>query len=297
MLPDLPAWALPILFSSLTLGLYNFSVKQSVQDNAVVPVVFFSTLCGTGTFLLWSLLTGQICAFASCTTAEFFLIVLKSLIVAASWLLGYYGMRELPLSIAVPIRATAPLWTFLGGLIFFSEVPTLLQSIGMICVFGGYYAFSVLGQKEGISFRRHRGLHFIILGMLLGAGSALYDKYLLNIRGVNRNSVQFWFSILLVVIFGLILLYRNLFCEKHHAFRWRWSIPATGILLIVADYLYFHAVSIPDAHISVLSLIRRSGCIVAFAAGVLFYHEKNIRAKALALALILLGVALLLLFK
>ena len=297
MLSDLPAWALPIVLSSLALGLYNFSVKQAVQENAVVPVVFLSTLCGTVSFLLWTLFSGGLSASAACTAAEFFLIALKSVIVAASWLLGYYGMRELPLSIAVPIRATAPLWTFFGGLLLFSEVPTILQGVGILCIFGGYYAFSILGQKEGISFRRHRGLHSTLLGMLLGAGSALYDKYLLNILGVNKNKVQFWFSILLAVIFGMILLYRTIFCEKRHAFRWRWSIPATGVLLIVADYLYFHAVSVPDARISILSLIRRSGCVVAFTIGVLFYHEKNIRAKAFALALILFGVALLLLFK
>ena len=88
-----------------------------------------------------------------------------------------------------------------------------------------------------------------------------------------------------------------MFFKQQHKFQWRWTIPATGILLIAADFLYFYAVSMPDIHISILSLVRRCNCIVTFGFGVWLFHDTNIKRKALALLFILLGVIILALAK
>jgi multidrug transporter EmrE-like cation transporter len=42
--------------------------------------------------------------------------------------------------------------------------------------------------------------------------------------------------------------------------------------------------------ISVVSLVRRSSVIISFICGAIIFKEKNLRAKALDLALILLGM-------
>ena len=73
----------------------------------------------------------------------------------------------------------------------------------------------------------------------------------------------------------------------------RWSIPVTGILLIAADFLYFYALSLPETRISILSFIRRSSVVTAFALGGGLFHEKLLLPKAAALAVILAGVAVL----
>ncbi len=290
-------WLIPILGSALGLGFYDLCKKHAVHDNSVMPVLFWATFSGTLVFLAAMAVTGQWRAAASCTVPQWNLVLLKSLLVSSSWICVYYAMRELPISIASPIRATAPLWTFLGGVFIFSEIPTWMQAGGMVAIFGGYYLFSVLGKLEGISFRRHRGIHLILLGTLLGAASALYDKYLLGVLHIPRNTVQFWFSVDLVFVLGTAYLIRKFGFRDGRPFVWRWSIPLTGVLLIVADYLYFYAVSIPDTQISILSLVRRCNCIVAFAVGSFYFRDANIRKKAWALALILLGVILLALAK
>ncbi len=292
---NLPDWFLPIIASALALGLYDVSKKHAVRDNAVMPVLFFATLTGSTLFLGGTALAGNWASACACDRATWILLLGKALLVGASWGCVYYAMRELPISIAAPVRASAPLWTFIGSLIFFSEVPSLLQAAGMLVIFAGYYLFSVLGKLEGIHFLHHRGIHFIMLGTLLGAASALYDKYLLNVLGIPRGTVQFWFSVDLVFVLGAAYC----FClarfrgEKRRRFEWRWSIPLTGALLIVADYLYFYAVSLPEIRISILSLVRRSSCVVTFAVGAWYFHDVNVRGKALALLLILLGVLLL----
>ena len=288
---DLPLWFLPILASAFGLGFYDLCKKHAVRDNPVMPVLFYATLCGSALFVAAALITGR---FSSAIIAEphhWLLILAKTILVATSWTCVYYAMRELPISIASPVRASAPLWTVIGGILLFHEIPSPLQGIGMLAIFIGYYLFSVFGKLEGISFARNKGIHFILLGTILGAASALYDKYLLGVAMIQRETLQLWFSIDLVFILGAAYLVRNFWSkDQKYTFHWRWSIPLTGILLIIADYLYFYAVSLPDVHISILSLIRRCNCIVTFVFGVWYFKETHIRQKAFALALILLGV-------
>ena len=148
----------------------------------------------------------------------------------------------------------------------------------------------MIGKLEGFSFR-HKGMVLIFAGTLLGAASALYDKFLLNVLAISHTPLQFHFSLDLVLILGAAWLC----CRKksQSKFIWRWSIIATGILLVIADNLYFYALSTPEVKISILSLIRRSGCIISFLFGSWFFHDRQIKLKALALLLILLGVTLL----
>ena len=75
-------------------------------------------------------------------------------------------------------------------------------------------------------------------------------------------------------------------------FSWRWSIPAVGILLALADWLYFRGLAIPDVPISVGSLMRRFSVVITFLLGAKFFHETNLRRKGLALAAIVAGIAL-----
>ena len=42
--------------------------------------------------------------------------------------------------------------------------------------------------------------------------------------------------------------------------------------------------------ISIISMIRRSNVLVTFAAGALFFHEKNLKSKAVDLVLVLIGM-------
>ena len=66
------------------------------------------------------------------------------------------------------------------------------------------------------------------------------------------------------------------------------SLHAAG-----ADWLYFKGLAIPGVPISAASLMRRFSVVITFVLGAKFFHETNLRRKAVALALILAGVVLL----
>ena len=200
-------------------------------------------------------------------------------------------MRDLPISIAAPIRASSPLWTLIGAMIFMGELPTVLQLGGMVLILAGFFIFSAAGGKEGFSWKS-RSMIWLFAGTLFGSCSALYDKFLLNTMELDREVVQLYFSIDLVVLLGCALLVMRL-KKTGYSFKWRWSIPATGILLILSDWFYFYTVGLPDIQISVISMVRRCSCVVSFGIGVWLFKDKNIKRKAFALALILTGVIIL----
>ena len=49
----------------------------------------------------------------------------------------------------------------------------------------------------------------------------------------------------------------------------------------------------PDAQISLMSMLRRMSCVVSFGFGAFLFGERNIKRKLLALVLFLIGVLLL----
>ena len=290
-------WIPLILASALLLAFYDLARKHSVNHNAVMPVLFLATLSGTLFFTLLLAVTGELPAAFRLGGGDHALVLLKSLLVATLWSCVFYAMRALPISIVAPIRSSAPLWTIVGGIFLFQEIPNAWQALGMLAVLIGYVLFSAAGKAEGINFGRHYGILLVAIGTLLGSITALFDKYLLQTRQIPANTVQFWFALWLVVLIGAGLVVQRQAGLQRTPFRWRPTIPLVGILLILSDWCYFHALAQPGTAISILSLIRRSSVVVVFTLGAVLFAEGNLKRKAIAMAAILAGVAILCLAK
>ena len=291
-------WLSLSLLSALFLGIYDVAKKYSLNGNAVFPVLFFSTL--TTTLLFIPLLvasqtgwinSGSLFHVPLINNQAHMLLVIKSAIVLTSWIFIYYGLKHLPLSFVSPIRATAPIWTLLGAITFFGERLNPLQWLGLIVTIAFFILFSLSGKREGITIRGNKWLLFIILGTLTGAASALYDKFL--IAGINRMAVQCYYSFYqTLMLVPLTLIFWFPAKRKGAVFQWRWSIPLIGIFLVVADFLYFYAISLPGSLIALISPLRRSNAIVSFTLAAILFKEKNIWQKALFLAGITGGIAI-----
>lgn len=286
-------WIPLILFSSLFLSIYDMAKKQSVRENHVMEVLFLATASGTLFFIVMLAVSGKMGAALSITPLHLFLIAGKALLVASSWIFAYYAMRALPISIVAPIRASAPLWTLLAALILFREIPSLMQACGMGLIIIGYLCFSLAGRAEGISFARNRGVLYVFLGTILGAMSAIYDKFLLQKCAIARDPFQLWSSLFILIVLGFVWMVQRKFRLERTPFHWRWTIPWVGILLTLADWFYFAALSQDGVAISILSMIRRSSVVLSFTAGAILFHERNFKKKTPALLAILAGVFLL----
>lgn len=291
-------WIPLVILSAVFLGFYDVCKKYSLKNNAVLVVMLLSSAASMFIFaplMLFSEKFVNTPFYIPQTNLENqFYIFLKAIIVETSWLCNFFAMKHLPISIVGPVRSSAPAWTLFGAVVLFGERLTPWQWLGASVIIICLFLYAQAGRGEGISFTHNKFVFFLFLGTLVGAGSALYDKYLLRTIALNRMEVQSWFSFyqfLMAAILAAVVWYPNR--TKTDNFRFKITIPLIGILLTVADFLYFYGLSTDGAMISVVSLIRRSNVIISFAAGALFFHEKNISRKALILCGVLAGVAML----
>ena len=292
-------WIVASLVSALFLGVYELCTKHAVRDNAVVPVLFFSTLSGAAVWLV--LLVGQTVhpdtlptslVVDPLTLVQHLQLVLKSAIVAASWVFTYFALKHLPLSLGSPIRATSPLFTLFGALLILGERPTWLETVGVLTTLASFVGLSFAGRLEGVHFHRNKWVGFLLCGTLLGAVSSLYDKYLLGRAHFSVPTVQAWFSVYLLVLFTPFAIGWKRRWWSRNEFHWRWSIPFIAFSLLVADYIYFSALRDPASLVSVVMSLRRGSTLVGFAGGLYFFREVNGWKKLPAVIGILIGIVL-----
>ncbi len=299
-------WMYLGLLAALFLGLHNLCKKHAVQGNEAFPV------------LLGTLTTSLLCFIPFYLGSKFFpeftkgidlyiseipwqthgFILIKSCIMAGSWLLAYQALKHLPITIVTPIRSAGPFFTFIGAIFIYQEHPTLWQWIGFFLIIFSVFLYSRLGKKEGLHFKKNKWIFAIIGATFLGASSGLYDKFLIQKLALTPQTLLFWFCwyTLLIILIILSITWFP-YKEKRQAFKWRWTMPAVGILLQLADYFYFKALQDPEALIMLLSAIKRSQILIAVLVGGIIFKEKNKRKKLVPLIGIIVGVALIMYFK
>ena len=296
-------WLLLAFLSAALLGFYDTFKKKSLRNNAVIPVLFLNTLFSTLIFLPFIVLSasshtldGSMFYVPQMGWAVHRFILLKSILVLSSWIFGYFAMKHLPLSIVGPINATRPVLVLVGALLVYGERLNLWQWAGVLLAILSFFLLSRSGRKEGIDFKHNRWIFCLIIAALLGAASGLYDKYLMaSVQdggvGLNRMVVQSWYNIYQTVLMGIILC-TVWFPKRRQStpFRWDGAIVFISIFLSLADFAYLYALSLPGAMISVVSMVRRGSVIVSFITAVLFFRERNVKAKAIDLLLVLLGM-------
>ena len=186
-----------------------------------------------------------------------------------------------------------------GAMIIFAERLNLWQWLGVLVALIGIELLKYTSKKEGINWFKDKWIYFVFLANVLGAISGLYDKYLMASPanggvGLNKMAVQGWYNIYQFFMMAamLILLWWPT-RKKTTPFHWHWSIPLISIFLSMADFVYFYALGIDGAMISVVSMVRRGSVIVSFLYGAMIFHEKNLKVKAFDLLLVLLSMLLL----
>lgn len=286
-------WVLLAIVSALCLGFYDVSKKLSLEGNNVVKVLFLNTLFCTllmSPVVIGNLAGGHI-GLGDTLTGHLY-IVLKAFIVLSSWLLGYFSIKHLPLTIAGPVNASRPVMVLVGAVLIFGERLNLLQWCGVILGFFSLFFISRIGGREGFSLKHSRWLWMSIGAALTGAVSALYDKYLLG--RFEPMEVQAWYTLYQLIIMSVVVvILTRLHDDGPTPFKWKWSILLISVFLTVADLAYFYALAVPGSMIAVVSMIRRGSVIVSFLYGVLALHEKDVKSKVIDLSILLAGLILL----
>lgn len=292
-------WLLYAFASAVLLGFYDTSKKAALRDNAVLPVLLLNTLFCS---LIFSPVTVSSAIAGALGGREHLILIAKAVIVLTSWILGYVGLKHLPITIVGPINATRPVLVLLGAMLIFGERLNLYQWIGVVLAFLSIFLLSNSSKKkEQIDFVHNRWIWCIAGAAITGAASGLYDKFVA--RQIEPELVQGWYNLYQFILMLIICMFMRWIptikarrkdpgaAMVGGDLKWVWAIPLISVFISAADFAYFSSLQQADSMISVVSLIRRSSVIVSFICGVIIFKERsNMKAKILDLSLILIGM-------
>ncbi len=316
----LSMWTILAFISALCLGFYDVSKKVALRDNKVVDVLTLS-ICVSAVILSVPLLLSRCCP--EVMTGTLFYVptmnlkahlftLLKSAIVLSSWVFGFISLKHLPISVVSPLQATRPMWTLIGALLLFGERLNGWQWAGVVLAIGSIFVYSFRNRKEIRRKQVDRRYYIsLVLAILIGACSGLYDKYLM--RRYDHNAVQVYYTLYQAVM--MIIVWWAMWGKEHRAHRRAaakagdsssifhkplylasiankslLSIVMISVFLVISDNVYMLALSYPDSMIAVVSTIRRGGTVIGFAYGLLFLKETDPWHKILCMIGICAGL-------
>lgn len=291
-------WTILAFISALCLGFYDVSKKVALRDNKVVDVLTLS-ICVSAVILSVPLLLSR--CFPEIMTGTLFYVptmnlqahlftLLKAAIVLSSWVFGFISLKHLPISVVSPLQATRPMWTLIGALLLFGERLNGWQWAGVILAIGSIFVYSFRNRKE-INRKQVDRRYYIslVLAILIGACSGLYDKYLM--RRYDHNAVQVYYTLYQAVMMIVVWLWTTRKQQqKVVSTRSLLPIALISVFLVISDNVYMLALSYPDSMIAVVSTIRRGGTVIGFAYGLLFLKETDPWHKILCMIGICAGL-------
>ncbi len=284
-------WILLAVISSISLGFFDVFKKLSLERNNVYVVLLMNVLISTvlvSPLIVMSIMGNPLCALS---LKGHGLIFIKSLIVAASFVMGFLSMKYLPLSISGSINAARPILVLLGAIALFGESPNTTQWIGIILGFVSLLWVGFIGRREKVEKGAGMWIAFGIISIVLWAASGLYDKWLLG-NGYTPLAIEAWYPFYetLIMLVVVAFIYKGQFSPDR--FHWSKNIIVISILIVIADLAYFYSLFYPESLVSVASMIRRGSSLVAFFYGVIVLKEKNLRLKVIDQLLLITGMTL-----
>lgn len=291
-------WIWMTLASALLLGVYDVAKKKALAKNDVYHVLltatFFTTLILLPFLFFGPVAPGGKAVFAA-PAKHYLCLMLKAVLVSASWVSGMIGLKLLPITTVSTLKASRPMFVVLFSILLFGERLNALQWCGVVVVLAALYLLSRASAGEGIRFSSSKGFWAVVISILAGVASALYDKRILAGLDMDPMFVQFWANCFVTVILAVLVVIRACIgpAGERPKFTWDWVLVFIAVFITAADALYFFALKQPDAMLSVISLVRRSSAIVAFLLGAWIFREKNLGKKGLIMLLLFCGILLL----
>ena len=276
-------WMLQVLLYGVLKGSREIVKKKSLEKNSVMEVLFFYTL--------FAFLLVTPCAKSAMGVPLKFMgaIFLKSIIIFSAWILSFHAIKKMPISLYGVLDLSRVLFATLLGCIVLREVMSIMQIIGLILVSAGLL---LLRFKRKTEEKQESGVSTKIvlcalLSCMLNAFSGLLDKVLM--KDLNSSQLQFWYMLFLVLLYAvyLIVVHKKVEIKKAVSNPWIWML---AILFVIADRSLFVANADPNSKITIMTLIKQSGCLVTLAAGKWMYHDKNILHKAICTAIVVAGI-------
>ncbi|MGN1180264.1 MAG: EamA family transporter [Suilimivivens sp.] len=279
-------WMLLVLLYGVLKGVREVVKKKALTKNTVMEVLFFYTLLA---FLFVVPDAGNA---TGLETEYYFYIALKSFVIFLAWIFSFKAIDKMPISIYGILDLSRVLFATLLGVFVLKEVLSIFQITGLILVSAGLLLLKFrpgLGKRE-IPKEDIKVIYvvFAFASCILNAVSGLMDKILM--KSVTSSQLQFWYMLFLLLYYGIYLVAtRTRIRGSVWKNGWIWLL---SILFVIADRALFIANGMEDSKITVMTLIKQSGCVVTILAGKFIFKEKNIGYKLFCAAVIVAGIVI-----
>lgn len=274
------SWVLLTLVYGLLKGAREIVKKESLKKNSVVEVLFFYTLFG---FILCIPASRDI---ASVDTHYLPLVFLKSFVIFIAWILSFKAIKSLPISLYGILDLSRVLFATVLGVIVMHETIGLKQGVGLILVIIGLLLLKRRQSDENEDIKPI----VVVLALtscMLNAVSGLLDKILTQY--ISASQLQFYYMLFLTLLYLTYLIVDSSEVNIKGAVKNYW-ILILAIMFIIADKALFIANANPESKITVMTLIKQSGCIITILAGKFIYKEKNMLHKFICAAIVIAGI-------
>ena len=278
-------WMLLVLLYGVLKGVREVVKKKALTKNTVMEVLFFYTL------LAFLFVVPDAKNAMGMEPKFYFYVALKSFVIFLAWIFSFMAIDKMPISIYGILDLSRVLFAMLLGVFVLKEVLGLYQITGLALVSAGLILLKFRprstknGQKENVQ------VIYVLSAFascILNAVSGLMDKLLM--RDISSSQLQFWYMLFLVSYYGIYLVVTRTTIRKSVLKNgWIWLL---SLLFVIADRALFIANGMEGSRVTVMTLIKQSGCVVTILAGKFIFKEKNIGYKLFCAAVIVAGIVI-----
>lgn len=286
------AWILLVLLYGLLKGAREIAKKKAMEKNSVMEVLVVYTL------LSFLLVLPQAPKAGGVTVRQLSFIALKSFVIFLAWICSFRSLKKLPVSLFGILDLSRVLFATFFGAVILGEDMGPWQIAGLIVVCAGLVMLKFRPRKAGGVQKAAASRKpvpattlYVILALLscmLNAVSGFLDKVLM--KDISSAQLQFWYMLFLISFY---LIYMLITREKIRSSVWKnWWVWLLAIMFVIGDKALFVANGYPESKITVMTLIKQSGCIVAILGGRFIFKEKNTTWRLICALVIIAGIVM-----
>ncbi len=279
-------WFIFATASALLSTAATLAEKKSLFTLRATEFSFFLSLVLL-TFSLWIPFYYPI---TSVSHTALIVIITKSVVGAAAFLLVMMSLERNEISSALPLLGTTPAVTALIAFFLLGEFLSISEWIGITLMFIGTL---IIEKKPGMnilqSFRSSK-TQFVIAGaVLLFALSSVADRYLLARISVHPSVVLFYQHCIYTIVFAVVYFVRQRQSINILTNNTNLITLLITVAILTFGYRYFQLEATKDAPAALVLAVKRTSILYASLAGGLFFNEKSLKIKIIGAVLIVSG--------
>ena len=282
-------WIPLVLLYGILKGVREIVKKKALGQNSTIEVLFMYTL------LSFLMVLPNVGTAIGMNSGAFFYVALKSFAVFLAWMFSFKAIGKMPISLYGVLDLSRVMFATLLGVVVLHEVLGPYQTVGLLFVSAGLlllrYRPRSMRDTAAVSEQKVE-IRYVVIAFascMLNAVSGLLDKILM--KEVSSSQLQFWYLFFLVLMYLLFILFTRSPINFGSVVRNKW-VWLLSMLIVIADRILFIANGMPGSRITVMTLLKQSGCIVTILAGRYLFREKGTAHKMVCAAVIIAGIVI-----